>query len=166
MAKIDANIDGLESLMKSLKKDYRLRVGIMGSKASAQHDSKSSLTNADIGAFHEFGTSKMTQRSFLLMPLQEKLSEELPKMKKIIWRQIFEKNSIEQFYNDLGAKALDVIENAFNTNGYGQWKPLTTGTSNAWEKKKGVAGWRNGTIAQFRKGLRICHLYKSPSPRD
>lgn len=156
MAKIDANIDGLNDLIKSLQKnDYKVRIGIIGSKAETQHDNKSGLTNADIGTFHEFGTSKMPQRSFLLMPLVEKLPEEISKMKKEIFKNLFVKQSAPKFYAQLGSKALDIIENAFNTNGFGQWAPLTDRTMGAWEKKKGVANWRTGTIAQFRKGLRI-----------
>lgn len=153
--RVNANIDGLENLMKNLKKDWRVRVGIMGSKASAQHDSKSGLTNVEIGTFHEFGTSKMPQRSFLMMPLQEKLSEEIPKMKKVIFKQFFVKNSAEQFFYDLGSKALDIIESAFNSNGFGQWKALTSSTHSAWESKADISGWRTArSIASFRKGLK------------
>lgn len=156
MARIEANIDGLYELIKSLKKnDYKVRIGIIGSKAEAQHDNKSGLTNADIGSFHELGLGNNPERSFLLMPLVEKLPEEIAKMKKEIFNAIFRKQSPRKFYAQLGAKALDIIENAFNTNGFGQWTPLTARTTAAWEKKKGVANWRTGTIAQFRKGLRI-----------
>lgn len=152
--KVNANIDELNKLMKFLKEPYKVRIGIIGSKAEAAHDSKSGLTNVEIGTFHEFGTKKMPQRSFLMMPLQEKLSEEIPKVKKQIFNQFFQKQSPKQFYYDLGSKALDIIESAFNTNGFGQWKGLTARTTEAWEKKKGIAGWRTAkSIASFRKGL-------------
>lgn len=153
MAKVEANIDGLERLSKMLKESYTVKVGIIGSKAITQHEGN--ITNAELGAFHEFGTSRMPQRSFLMMPLTEKLSEEIPKMKKIIWKQFFVKNSVRQFYQDLGVKAIKIIEDAFNTNGFGQWKPLTASTIGAFEKSKGIKGWQTGTVAQFRKGLRI-----------
>lgn len=57
MAKVDANIDELNKLMRMLKKDYIVRIGILGDKASAQHDSKSGLTNAELGEIHEFGAN-------------------------------------------------------------------------------------------------------------
>lgn len=152
--KVKANIDELNKLMKFLKEPYKVRVGILGSKAETQHDSKSGLTNVEIGTFHEFGTEKMPQRSFLMKPLQEKLSEEIPKVKKQIFKQFFQKRSPKQFYYDLGAKALDIIESAFNTNGFGQWKSLTSSSQNAWERKAGISGWRTAkSIASFRKGL-------------
>lgn len=156
MAKVNANIDELTKLTRMLKEDYKVRVGIIGDKGTAEHDTKSGLTNAQIGAFHEFGTEKMPQRSFLLMPLQEKLSEEIPKMKKYIFKQFFDKKAPKQFYMTLGSKALDIIEEAFNTNGFGEWKALTNSTIAAWEQAKGIKGWRNAKrISTVRKGLRL-----------
>lgn len=57
--KIKANVDGLEELMRSIKKaeKWRLRVGILGKNATAIHDSESGLTNAQLGAIHEFGAN-------------------------------------------------------------------------------------------------------------
>lgn len=154
--RVNANIDGLNNLMRMLKNDYRIRVGILGAKAAAQHDSKSRLTNAEIGAFHEFGTSRMPQRSFLMMPLEEKLSEEIPKLKKYIFKQFFDKKAPRKFFEYLGSKSLDIIEEAFNTNGFGQWKSLTASTTAAWERSKKIRGWQNAKrITTFRKGLRL-----------
>ncbi len=153
--KVNANIDELNKLMRVLKEPYKVRVGILGNKAEAQHDNKSGLTNVEIGTFHEFGTKKMPQRSFLMMPLQEKLSEEIPKLKKYIFKQFFVKKAPKQFYMDLGAKALDIIESAFNTNGFGQWKALASSSRSAWERKAGISGWRTAkSITSFRKGLK------------
>lgn len=152
--KVKANIDELNKLMRLLKEDYKVRVGIMGTKAAAQHDSKSGLTNVEIGTFHEFGTKKMPQRSFLLMPLQEKLSAEIPKLKKYLFKQFFVKKAPKEFYMALGSKALDIIESYFNNSGFGQWKPLTASSRRAWERKKGISGWSTAkNIASFRKGL-------------
>lgn len=130
--KIKYDDSELKKMMRMLKKDYRVRVGILGDKAAAQHDSKSGLTNVEIGVFHEFGTSKMPQRSFLLMPLQEKLNEEIPKLKTYIFKQFFQKNAPEDFYKLLLSKSLHIIREAFETNGFGQWKAL----SPAYERRK------------------------------
>lgn len=152
--KVKANIDELNKLMKFLKEPYKVRVGILGSKAETQHDSKSGLTNVEIGTFHEFGTSKMPQRSFLMMPLQEKLGEEILKLKKFIFKQFFVKKAPIEFYKYLGSKSLQIIEDAFNTNGFGQWKALASSSRSAWERKAGISGWRTAkSIASFRKGL-------------
>lgn len=132
-ANVKASLDGLNKILKGLKTDKVLRVGIIGAKAKAQHDGESGLTNAEIGTFHEFGTSKMPQRSFLEKPLKEHLSlnnSEMADMKKTLWKQFFVKGAPEEFYKDLGAKAVDIINAAFETNGFGEWKPLTDPTIN------------------------------------
>ncbi len=126
--KIKANVDGLEDLMRSIKKaeKWRLRVGILGSKAAAVHDSKSGLTNAEIGTFHEFGTKKIPARSFLFQPLSEKLS--LTDWRKEAWKDYFIKFKPEDFYKYLTTITLKIVEGAFETGGYGKWKPLTAAT--------------------------------------
>lgn len=53
--RIKADISELNNLIRLLKKERKVRIGIIGSKAAAQHDSESGLTNADLGAVHEFG---------------------------------------------------------------------------------------------------------------
>ncbi len=128
MAKASMNLGGLEKLSRNLKKKYTLRVGIIGDKAKTVHDSTSSLTNADLGTIHEQPDrdgKKIPRRSFLEEPLREKLGEEISKNKKSIFKQIFKNNDTEQFLNELGAKALDIINGAFETQGYGAWKSLT-----------------------------------------
>lgn len=129
----------LNRIMKMLKEDYVLRVGIMGSKASTQHDNKSGVSNAELGTFHEFGTSKMPARSFLFKPLADRLQFTDPEMRQLraaVFTQFFVKNSPKNFFMDLGTKALSVIEDAFNTNGFGEWAPLTTGTEKQFSKAR------------------------------
>lgn len=45
----------LNRIMRMLKEEWAVRIGILGSKATAQHDSESGLTNAQLGAVHEMG---------------------------------------------------------------------------------------------------------------
>lgn len=162
MANVKGNLDGLNKLIKMLKDDYTLRVGILGSRARSQHGSNSSITNAELGAVHEFGatinvTDKMRgwfyhhgvqksnnaieipARSFLWMPLTEKLNFNNPKMqglKKVIWKQLFVKKAPEEFYRTLGAMALDAIGWAFQTNGGGMWKPLSGFTEKQFSRRR------------------------------
>lgn len=157
MANVKADLSGLEGLLKNLKDEYSVKIGIIGSDAKQQHDNKSGLTNADIGTFHEFGTKRMPRRSFLEDAIIRKLfsPEKMKDMKKILWKQFFVKNAAKKFMQDIGDAALLAIEEAFATNGFGKWKSLSKSTMAAFESKKGIKGWRTGTIAQFRKGLRI-----------
>lgn len=54
MAKVKTDITNLKKLIKGLKTDCKLRVGILGSDAKHKH-ADSSLTNAELGSVHEFG---------------------------------------------------------------------------------------------------------------
>lgn len=55
--KVKANIDELNKLIRVLKKEKKVRIGILGEDAVKEHDSKSGLTNAKLGAVHEFGAN-------------------------------------------------------------------------------------------------------------
>ena len=128
--KITAKIDDLDKLIRSLKGGYFLRVGIIGNKASTQHDKKSGATNADIGSFHEFGVEKrnLPRRSFLEDSLKLKLqfnSSQFSDMRKQLFKQVFDKNKPQQFLQDLGVKCLQIIEEGFETNGFGLWQQLS-----------------------------------------
>lgn len=145
--KVTYNLDNLEKLMKCLKDEKFVRVGIIGSKATNQHDSKSGKTNAEIGSYHEFGGTSVNgkeqppQRSFLWMPLKEQLkfdNSEMKELKKVMWKQFFVKNSADKFWQTLLTKALEVIEEAFDTEGFGQWKPLSYKTHLLVDKKKNL----------------------------
>lgn len=149
MADIKIHYDDkeLKRIMRMLKEDYTLRVGIMGSKAKSQNHKKSNVTNAELGTFHEFGTKKMPQRSFLFKPLQQELqftNPEMKDLKKSIFKQFFVKNTPKQFFMDIGTKALSVIEAAFNTNGFGEWKSLTESTESRFRKARKKNIKKNG----------------------
>lgn len=158
MAKIKFEMDNLTKLARSLKgdQDKVIRVGIIGGKAHASHGK---LTNAEIGTFHEFGGKggkRPPRRSFLAEPLSMKLDVSKDKgLKKSAFKNLFKKGKTDTFLAELGAKAVQIIEGAFLTAGYGTWKPLAAGTWASWERKAGIAGWRTArSIATFRKGLR------------
>lgn len=125
------DISKLDDLIKSLNDDYTLRVGVIGSEARKKHGdskSKSDVTNAEVGTFHEFGTSKMARRSFLEDSLKFKFNfntEEMKSLRKLFFNQFFIKNSPKVFLEAMGAKCLEIIDEAFNTNGWGMWQPLS-----------------------------------------
>ena len=141
--KVTADLEGLNKLLKNLKSEYFVRIGIIGSSAGQTHRN-SDLTNAKLGAIHEQPNNdgkKIPKRSFLEMPLKLKLNfkeneDTMKEIKKGFWKAYFQnvvnKNAIQQFYAQLGAKALDVVIGAFETNGYGNWVPW----SKAYEKQR------------------------------
>lgn len=154
-------MDNLTKLMRSLKddKDKVIRVGIIGNTAHTNHGNGSSLTNAEIGTFHEFGGKggkHPPRRSFLSEPLSMKLDVSKDKnLKKSAFKNLFKKGKTDTFLAELGTKAVQIIEGAFLTAGYGTWKPLSKATWAGWERKQGISGWQTArSIATFRKGLR------------
>lgn len=160
----------LDEIIQALRKKIILRIGIMGDKAQKEHEG-SGLTNAQLGAVHEFGASinhpggtpyritengtaqfvskeqgaglpktkphtiEIPRRSFLLDPLQEKLNlttDENKYLRKELFKRYFDDKAPEKFYKALETKALQIIDQAFMTNGYNKWTSL----SQAYLKRK------------------------------
>ena len=125
---------GLKDLTTALKKEYFVRVGIIGSKALKVEHKNSKLTNAELGTIHEFGgkskhgKDQPPRRSFLEDSLKFKLdlsAEKLKFLKKSLFKNLFEKGAPQQFLEELGSVCLQIIGTAFATNGFGMWKPLS-----------------------------------------
>ena len=156
---IKFDMSNLNDLIKSLNDNYTLRVGIIGSKAKANHEKGESLTNAELGTFHEFGSSDGThppRRSFLEDSLKYKLrfnTEQMKKMRKDLFNQIFVKKNPKSFLQDLGAECLRIIEAGFATNGFGMWKPLASLNTVAKRYEKAIKGY-NRTLKSMESGKR------------
>lgn len=148
----------LDKLMKSLKDDYVLRVGVIGAKGKGSHDKASGLSNADIGTFHEFGTEKMPRRSFLEDSLKFKLkdfnTEKFRAIRKALFKWFFDKKAPQNFLNVLGAKCLEYIEEGFATNGFGLWKPLASSTKSIIAKKHKVLTMDKALNASMAKYIK------------
>lgn len=128
-------LDSLLTYLKSLD-DYYVKVGIIGSKAKAQHKN-TELTNAELGAIHEFGKGYQPQRSFLEIPLKMKFNKDeqaFKEIKKKAFMLLFKKRNPKEFFTMLGSKALDIVNGAFETNGYNTW----TSWSEAYEKRRKI----------------------------
>lgn len=115
----------ISNFIKALKTANKscARVGILND--TARNDSF--LTNAEIGEQHEFGIG-VPQRSFLRMPianhLQEKIDEAYPLNKKTL-EQIVSEKSFYPLLKKLGSLGHEVVMDAFDSGGYGTWKPLS-----------------------------------------
>lgn len=123
------NVDGLNKMLKALKgKPPVIRVGILGSH-NARND-KSGLSNSDIGAEHEFGSSKMPRRSFLRVPLSDYLDKRIASAGLITedsLKEVLKTGSVIPWCKTIGNIAVSVVEEAFNSNGFGQWAPWKNG---------------------------------------
>ena len=106
------------------------KLGIFGDKN--KRDDKTGKTNADIGAAHEFGvlTKKLPRRSFLLDPLTIKGKELTKKIGQIIDKYINEENGINKILELVGIYGESIVQEAFESGGFGAWQPIKETTAN------------------------------------
>lgn len=132
MAKVsDLNIQGLDQLVKALTaKPVVARVGILGSSnhfaqlKQGQSQPAHAVTNAEIGAVHEFGTSKIPQRSFLRIPISDNLNREMDRSNLFdqdVLKDVIESGSVVPWVKNVAIAAEGCVLDAFNTGGNGKW---------------------------------------------
>ena len=125
------DLSKLKQIENQLKKEVSIKVGVLEEK-NIRSAEGAEYTNAYIGYKHEFGKfdpklgKRLPVRSFLRMPLKLKYRSTLES--KNWWsREEFEKiiDSTEnmKFYKKFGELARRIIDDAFKTGGFGQWKP-------------------------------------------
>lgn len=172
------NTDQLEHLRAELKKNAnaRVQIGIMGENASRSNvdQSEQGITNPELGLIHEFGVVgglvkhssrakdrksraswdqfknvvSIPERSFLRMPLIRELPDAIYKIGKDVWRKAIIEKGLITALKRLGILGEAVVQDAFDTGGFGQWAPLKPRTI----KKKGSAAILIDT-AQLRQGV-------------
>ena len=133
-ASYKANLDGLKNLNKAFEDKIQTKVGILAgnNKRNPDADEQDPPTNAQLGLTHEVGsfTRGIPARSWLRMPLQYK-SKEIQnfifKRSKAISEDMAD-GSLQQLYEHLGITAIGFIQTAFETRGWGQWKPNAPST--------------------------------------
>lgn len=111
----------LDKFVRGFKDNkYVVKVGILGDK-----DVRSNGSNASIGAVHEFGSisQKIPARSFLRMPLIFK-SQEIISMTSKASEKAIAKGNMKQMFKNLGIACENVVQQAFTSAGFGQWRPL------------------------------------------
>ena len=134
MGEFDTTIDtrGLEAILKALKNPPMARVGILSTKTHSpetppKKGSKPfSLTNAQLGAMHEFGGPKVKQRSFLKMPITLMLDKRLKKsgiLDEANLRKLIATRSAANIVRLIAVIAESIVRDAFQTGGFGQWTP-------------------------------------------
>lgn len=141
-----ASIDltGMNALMRAVNQRLVTRVGILGDRSRLKQmegESKTafskrlkihsggsgdvSQTNASIGLAHEKGVASrnLPRRSWLEVPLQDHLPEHFAKIGAEMMKKIVEENR-EQDYEELGIVAEQIIQQGFETGGYGKWPDI------------------------------------------
>lgn len=133
-----AKVKNLKTLIGYLSGGLpKVRVGILGSTTARN---SGELNNAEIGYKNEMGVQvghpRIPKRSFIVMPLSMFFGKKIKEKRSLASGQ-FEKAiqsaDAEKFMQKVGFVAEEVIQEAFSTNGFGQWKPNAKLTI---EKKK------------------------------
>lgn len=125
------NDKGLMDLIKSFTNPPKVKIGVLGDKISRTKDlaikgGDAKLTNAEIGAIHEYGTSQTPQRSWLRQPLIEQLEtylEQAGAFTKESVISIMREKSLNGFMRKVGVTAERVIQDGFDSGGFGKWPP-------------------------------------------
>lgn len=122
---------GLKNLIKALKgTNLRARVGVLGKNASRKNEgSEQGLTNAEVGAAHEYGTDKLPVRSFLRMPITEQMQKALEKANFTAdtINEAVRTGTLADLLAKIGIIGQGISLEAFDTGGFGKWKPSNMG---------------------------------------
>ena len=88
------------------------------------------LTNVDIGVIHEFGAPKagIPERSFLRMPILSRLGDEIKTVPLADWQAVLLGGGPIAVLRAIGQAAVNVIQAAFHSGGFGRWAPLKART--------------------------------------
>ena len=135
----------LSKLIEEWDDKYSIKVGIIGDTAYQTHE-HTDLSNADLGAIHEFGTVNTPRRSFLADSLltsegRRAIIKEVVKnneavaelMKKptgdeadTAYREAVKKVvNPETVANQIAIAALSRVQEAFTNDGFGKWEKTT-----------------------------------------
>ena len=128
------DIRGLESLIKALKtrRPPLARVGILGSAADQPHPgaggkfSDQTPSTAQVGAWHEFGTTKLPVRSFLRLPLNALLGKRLEtsgEFDQESMNEVIASGSLQPWVAKIAFVAEGIVIESFATEGFGTWPP-------------------------------------------
>lgn len=127
--KLNFNMDNILRLQSELKKKYVAKVGIIG---SADHEARkiskprreTEITNASIGALHEFGdpARNIPIRSWLRMPIYLHLEDKKDYLQLAMYKS-FKDYDIKKFFVKIGIAGEAVVQEGFDTSGWGAWPP-------------------------------------------
>lgn len=120
---IEADFKALDKLIAGLDKKHYVDVGILGENASKTEAGGATL--GMIGAVHMFGTidGSTPKRDFIVMPLQAHQAE-IQKQVEPRMAKHLETGDVKGIFTDIGIAAESVIQDAFDTGGFGTWPDI------------------------------------------
>ena len=127
-SEIKGNFSRLEDLIKDLEGKHSVDVGVF--KDAKTPEGKQV---AEYGAKNEFGTVTepiIPQRSFIKMPIEAK-GEKIEAYTIKHMKEHLENSDVQAIFDDIGIGAESVIQEAFDTRGFGTWAPDADSTIRA-----------------------------------
>lgn len=142
------SIDKMKSLLEGLKHVPEIQVGVFEGK-SARSDK--GLTNADLAMIHEYGSPEhnIPPRSMLKVPISEHAKEIMEPFKNKA-EAFLATAKLMDVWKSIGVACEKIVQQAFDTGGFGKWPSLKYATLLA--KAKGSLKKRKGTLAQIYAG--------------
>ena len=126
---VKGNTDGLDRMLKNVSSKLVAKIGIFGGGDREEGE----LSNVEVGASHEFGvfSKNLPRRSFLRDPISLKRKELIKKAESIIKDNIDKEGGDKRIFEIIAAYGEKIVQEAFETGGYGTWQPLSQGTINS-----------------------------------
>ena len=145
--RIRFDIGELKALARGIKasRNMRARVGIFAAKATRAEEADG-INNATLGAIHEFGSrtravgpkifghagivkaGPIPARSWLRMPITLYLRPYVEGKGRAFWKSSLSTKGMATTLKKLGQAAEEIIQQAFETGGFGHWKKLARAT--------------------------------------
>ena len=141
--KIEIKLNKLEKFIKDVPnlQNQEVRIGFLGEEKNTR--SGGELTNADLAAIHHFGSvsKKLPPRSpFVGFQMEEKtsiISNIIGKsLESSVKKNTINKSDVTQALKKGGLAGENLIDEAFQTGGFGSWKPINPKTAKAKGNKK------------------------------
>lgn len=133
----------MDAYLAELEKAKRLtlKVGVTKGEAGRRvYESGDSVV--EVAATHEYGTPRVPRRSFLRMPFDVKQGD-LNARTDAEFRKVFDgASTASDGLERLGVEAVNISQQAFRTNGFGNWPSLAESTM----EYKAEVGKRNPLI--------------------
>jgi hypothetical protein len=134
--KISINLSGLDAIRRKLGNKYIAKVGFLGSgEGQEQHKTEDggTITNAELALVHIFGSisKNIPPRDMLKAPIESKASDVIAFLNSDKIKGLLAEGKIEECYSLLGIFAENIVQEAFDTGGFGKWPALKRATINA-----------------------------------
>lgn len=132
MSKVSVDLSGLEKLMKNISRQNKVKVGVLSGDNARESEDDSDIadSNASIGLVMEMGSTvrNIPPRSFIRMPLEHKTDELAATIRAVGAEIMNDRMSAESGLEKIGIAAEGIIQDAFSTSGFGQWKANKSST--------------------------------------